>query len=72
MFSGETCIRCVVSQVAVDDRITLTDLELQAYNQALQPKLLELIAGDHFAPYTRAFSQVSSAVVQWFQQHLHA
>jgi fermentation-respiration switch protein FrsA (DUF1100 family) len=56
--------------VAADDRVTITDLELQAYEKALQPKQLLLVPGGHFEPYGNAFPCASSAAVEWFQQHL--
>lgn len=56
--------------VATDDRITMTDLELQAYESALQPKQLELISGGHFQPYEAAFTSASSAATDWFAKHL--
>jgi fermentation-respiration switch protein FrsA (DUF1100 family) len=38
------------------DTITLTDLELAAYERALQPKRLVTIAGGHFDPYLSQFA----------------
>ena len=55
---------------AMRDTITLTDLELAAYERALQPKRLVTIAGGHFDPYQARFAQSSGAAVEWFQQHL--
>src|SRR3954470_14130552 len=37
--------------VASHDTIMLTDLALASYEQALEPKRLELIPGGHFDPY---------------------
>lgn len=56
--------------VATDDRVTMTDLELQAYEKALQPKQLVLIPGGHFEPYGNTFPRACSAAVEWFRQHL--
>ncbi|GGX80402.1 alpha/beta hydrolase [Pseudoduganella dura] len=56
--------------IANDDCVTLTDLELRAYEDALEPKRLVIIEGGHFAPYDIEFPTASSAAVQWFQQHL--
>lgn len=56
--------------VATQDGLTLTDLELDAYERALEPKRLVLVAGGHFAPYDAAFAQASSAATQWFVEHL--
>ena len=55
---------------AMRDTITLTDLELAAYERALQPKRLVTIAGGHFDPYQARFAEASAAAVDWFQQHL--
>ncbi|ARP80061.1 alpha/beta hydrolase [Bordetella genomosp. 8] len=58
--------------VAQDDRLTMTDLELQAYERALQPKRLVLLPGGHFDPYDKYFSLSSGAAVEWFVDHLAA
>ena len=55
---------------ATRDTITLTDLELAAYERALEPKRLVLIEGGHFDPYQSRFVQASSAAVAWFKQNL--
>lgn len=56
--------------VATHDGLTMTDLELQAYERALQPKRLKLIPGGHFDPYGASFSEASSAATEWFLEHL--
>jgi hypothetical protein len=56
--------------VAMRDTITLTDLELAAYERALQPKRLVTIEGGHFDPYLSGFPQSSAAAVEWFKLHL--
>jgi cephalosporin-C deacetylase-like acetyl esterase len=56
--------------VAMHDEITVTDLALAAYEQALQPKKLALIPGGHFDPYLSNFSLSSSAALDWFRDHL--
>ncbi|MEJ8810832.1 alpha/beta fold hydrolase [Variovorax ureilyticus] len=56
--------------VATRDTITLTDLELAAYERALQPKRLVTIEGGHFDPYLGGFRTSSTAAVEWFRQHL--
>lgn len=56
--------------VATRDAITLTDLELAAYERALQPKRLVTIEGGHFDPYVASFKQSSEAAVEWFKLHL--
>jgi uncharacterized protein len=37
--------------IAVDDTLTPSDLQLAAYNEAREPKQLQLLPGDHFAVY---------------------
>jgi fermentation-respiration switch protein FrsA (DUF1100 family) len=56
--------------VATDDRVTMTDLELRAYEEALEPKRLVTIPGGHFEPYDAAFPVASEAARDWFQRHL--
>jgi fermentation-respiration switch protein FrsA (DUF1100 family) len=56
--------------VATRDTITLTDLELAAYERALQPKRLVTIEGGHFDPYQSRFRQSSEAAAEWFKLHL--
>jgi cephalosporin-C deacetylase-like acetyl esterase len=57
--------------VALADHITLTDLQLRAYEQALEPKQLVTIEGGHFDPYLGQFEAASDAAVSWFRQHLN-
>jgi fermentation-respiration switch protein FrsA (DUF1100 family) len=52
------------------DELTLTDLALSAYHQALEPKRLVLIEGGHFSPYADEFAPASEAAVAWFTEHL--
>ncbi len=56
--------------VADDDKLTLTDLELAAFERALEPKKLTLIRGGHFAPYLREFEASSGSALDWFRLHL--
>lgn len=56
--------------VAKQDTLTVTDLALKAYEQALQPKALVLLEGGHFDPYLRYFDPSSQAAVEWFLKHL--
>jgi uncharacterized protein len=56
--------------VARGDTITLTDLALDAYERALEPKRLELIPGGHFHPYLTSFPEASGAARAWFREHL--
>jgi uncharacterized protein len=58
--------------VALSDTITLTDLALAAYEQALEPKKLVTVPGGHFDPYEAEFERSSRAAVEWFEAHLGA
>lgn len=58
--------------VADEDRVTLADLELQAYEAALQPKRLVLLRGGHFTPYDTHFPIACGAACEWFAAHLGA
>jgi hypothetical protein len=56
--------------VGLHDTITVTDLALSAYEQALQPKKLVTIDGGHFDPYLARFADSSGAAITWFTEHL--
>jgi hypothetical protein len=50
--------------------VTLTDTGLAAFEQALEPKRLQMIPGGHFDPYTTEFDQASTGALDWFRRHL--
>jgi hypothetical protein len=56
--------------VALADTVTVTDLALAGYEQALHPKRLVTIPGGHFDLYLERFGQASSAAADWFTHHL--
>jgi len=56
--------------VANQDHVTPTDLALDAFERALQPKKLVLLEGGHFVPYVDQFKKSSGAAIDWFQQHM--
>ena len=56
--------------VATYDTITLSDLALEAYERAHEPKKLVTIPGDHFDPYLSGFDVSSRAATAWFREHL--
>jgi uncharacterized protein len=56
--------------VATQDSITLTDLALEAYERAHEPKKLVMIPGGHFDPYLSSFDVSCGAALKWFQEHL--
>ncbi|MGW8063123.1 alpha/beta hydrolase [Streptomyces ziwulingensis] len=58
--------------VAKDDDVAPTDLALDAFHRAREPKKLVLMDGDHFSPYVEQFELSSSAAVDWFDTHLKA
>ncbi|MCT7368355.1 peptidase S15 [Mycolicibacterium llatzerense] len=56
--------------VAMQDTVTVTDLALDGYEKALQPKKLVTIAGGHFDPYQTRFDAAGGAAAEWFTEHL--
>jgi fermentation-respiration switch protein FrsA (DUF1100 family) len=58
--------------VATHDTLTPTDLALEAYGRALEPKRLMLVRGGHFTPYLEGFGVASAAARDWFVEHLAA
>jgi len=56
--------------VAAADHLTPTDLALEAYQQAREPKRLALLPGGHFDAYVKDFDAASGAARDWFLQHL--
>lgn len=66
-FISPTPLQMIVGR---QDVITCADLELEAFNRALEPKKLVLLSGGHFAPYEAEFELASSAARDWFVRHL--
>jgi fermentation-respiration switch protein FrsA (DUF1100 family) len=56
--------------IASDDKVTIADLALAAYERALEPKRLALIPGGHFDPYLDQFPLAEAAAIGWFREHL--
>jgi uncharacterized protein len=52
------------------DVVCPTDLGLDAFNRAHEPKRLELYPGGHFSAYTDQFERASNAATEWFTEHL--
>lgn len=52
------------------DATCLTDVQLEAYSSAHEPKRLEMFPGGHYAPYTTQLEAVASASRHWFETHL--
>lgn len=57
--------------VASNDTINVTDLALQAYRKAKEPKKLLIIDGDHFDPYTKQFDRCVKSACEWFDIYLN-
>lgn len=59
--------------IAERDYVTPTDLALEAYRNALEPKSLTIIPGaGHFDPYVKDFAMASKAELEWFERYLGA
>jgi uncharacterized protein len=56
--------------VAAFDHLTPSDLALEAYQQAREPKKLVLLPDAHFDAYVKAFDAASGAARDWFLKHL--
>jgi hypothetical protein len=58
--------------VAEKDTLTPTDLAIEAYERALEPKSLVILeGGKHFDAYTEpGLSQSALPTVEWFERHL--
>jgi uncharacterized protein len=66
---GPTPLLMVVGDA---DVVCPTDLALEAFNRARQPKRLELYPGGHFSAYTDQFERAAAAAASWFAEHLQA
>jgi fermentation-respiration switch protein FrsA (DUF1100 family) len=56
--------------VGDNDVVCMTDLVLDAFNRAREPKRLELYRGGHFSAYTDQFELAAGAAAAWFAEHL--
>ena len=56
--------------VADHDYTAVTDLALNSYERALNPKRLVTIKGGRFGPYLAEFEAASRASIDWFGVHL--
>ena len=56
--------------LAAQDQISPTDLQLEAYNQANEPKKVVVIPGDHYGAYLENFERFSSEAISWYKKHL--
>jgi fermentation-respiration switch protein FrsA (DUF1100 family) len=63
--------RALLMVVASEDRLAATDLALAAFERARDPKRLEVVAGDHFAPYSgTGFALASKAMREFLLERL--
>lgn len=53
-----------------NDTTCLTDVQLEAYSKAHEPKRLEIFPGGHYEPYTTQLEAVASASRDWFATYL--
>jgi fermentation-respiration switch protein FrsA (DUF1100 family) len=56
--------------VAAGDHLTPTDLALEGYQRAREPKQLVLLPGGHFDAYVKDFDTASAAARDWFVRQL--
>lgn len=56
--------------VALEDELVPSDISLAAFQQALEPKKLVLLPGNHFTPYVEQFSLTGGEARDWFTRHL--
>jgi fermentation-respiration switch protein FrsA (DUF1100 family) len=56
--------------VVLGDVLTVADLALAAYEEALEPKRLVTLSGGHFDAYVKDFDAASKPAVAWFAEHL--
>jgi len=56
--------------VAQGDHLTVSDLAIDAFERAREPKKLEILSGGHFDAYVADFERSSTAARDWFAQHL--
>jgi hypothetical protein len=56
--------------VAQNDVLTLTDLAIEAFGRAREPKQLVIIPGGHFDAYVSGFENAATPELTWFKQNL--
>ncbi|HVA40990.1 MAG TPA: hypothetical protein VND20_04475 [Candidatus Binataceae bacterium] len=56
--------------VAANDTLAIADLAIAAFNEALEPKRLVLLAGGHFDAYVGDFDKAANPARDWFVTHL--
>lgn len=58
--------------IGATDHLTVADEALAAFNRALEPKRLVLLAGGHFDAYVSDLENAAGAAADWFVEHLGA
>jgi fermentation-respiration switch protein FrsA (DUF1100 family) len=56
--------------VAAGDHLTASDEAIAAFEDAREPKKLEILPGGHFDAYVAGFDRASAAGTSWFVEHL--
>jgi fermentation-respiration switch protein FrsA (DUF1100 family) len=56
--------------VAEGDHLTVSDLAIEAFERAREPKRLAILDGGHFDAYVAGFDAASAAARDWFAEHL--
>lgn len=56
--------------VAKHDYVAPTDLALEGFNKAHEPKKLFIFDGTHFDPYEHKLPEVAPVTIDWFLSHL--
>jgi fermentation-respiration switch protein FrsA (DUF1100 family) len=56
--------------VAREDKMTPTDLVLDAYERALEPKKLIILPGGHYTCYMEELAQATKAAREFFVENL--
>jgi fermentation-respiration switch protein FrsA (DUF1100 family) len=56
--------------LAKHDTKCFTDLQLEAYSKAHEPKRLKMFPGGHYEPYTKQLDAIASASCDWFAKYL--
>jgi quinolinate synthase len=56
--------------VARGDVLCVSDLAIEAFENAREPKKLVILPGGHFDAYVAGFEEASTAATEWFVDHL--
>ena len=56
--------------LATHDTKCLTDVQLEAFSAAHEPKRLAMFDGGHYSPYTTQLDAIAAVSRDWFAAHL--